>query len=134
MTRLHEPQISKTRKIAGYTLSLLGSLILVYAGVLKVIGNEGMLDGLKAIPNWDEKWMFLGILELVVVAIYWIPKMSNIGFFLVASFGGGIIVAEVVAGEAFPFPGVMVCVLIYVGTMLRKPSLSGLGCSISSRR
>lgn len=127
MNSLHESQISKTRKIAGYTLSILGSLMLLYSGILKVTGNEEMLENMQAITNWGDKWQFLGLLELTVVAIYWISKTSNIGFFLVASYCGGIIVAEVVAGEVFPIPGVMISILIYVGTMLRKPSLSGLG-------
>ena len=122
---LHEAQISKTRKIAGYTISILASLMILMAGIMKVIGNEGMLENMSKITNWGDKMLLIGLIELGVLALYWIPKTSNIGFFLLASFGVGIIVAEVVSGS-FPLTGIMVTTLFYVGTMLRKPSLSGM--------
>ena len=125
MNTLHETQISKTRRIAGYTLSIIPSLMILIAGILKVIGNEGMLENMNKITNWGDKMLLIGFIELGALALYWIPKTMNIGFFLLASFGGGIIVAEVVAGD-IPIPGIIVSSLFYVGTFLRKPSLSGL--------
>ena len=99
--------------------------MILMAGIMKVIGNEGMLENMNKINNWGDKMLLIGLIELVALALYWIPKTSNIGFFLLASFGGGIIVAEVVAGD-IPIPGIIVCTLLYAGTFLRKPSLSGL--------
>jgi hypothetical protein len=125
MTGLNETQISKKRKIAGYILSILPSLMIFMAGIMKVIGNEGMLENMNKITNWGDKMLLVGLIELGALALYWIPKTSNIGFFLLASFAGGIIVAEVVAGD-FPLSGIIVSTLLYVGTMLKKPSLSGL--------
>tara|TARA_B110001469_G_C9638331_1_gene320442 strand:- start:1926 stop:2309 length:384 start_codon:yes stop_codon:yes gene_type:complete len=125
MNTLHETQISKTRKIAGYTLSVIPSLMILMAGIMKVIGNAEMLENMSKITNWGDKMLLIGLIELSALTLYWIPKTSNIGFFLLASFGGGIIVAEVVGGN-FPLPGIMVASLFYVGTMLRKPSLSGM--------
>ena len=125
MNTLHETQISKTRKIAGYTLSVIPSLMILMAGIMKVIGNAEMLENMSKITNWGDKMLLIGLIELSALTLYWIPKTSNIGFFLLASFGGGIIVAEVVSGN-FPLPGIMVTTLFYLGTMLRKPSLSGM--------
>ena len=125
MNTLHEAQISKTRKIAGYTLSVIPSLMILMAGIMKVIGNAEMLENMSKITNWGDKMLLIGLIELSALTLYWIPKTSNIGFFLLASFGGGIIVAEVVGGN-FPLPGIMVASLFYVGTMLREPSLSGM--------
>jgi hypothetical protein len=125
MNTLHETQISKTRKITGYVLSILPSLMILMAGIMKVIGNEGMLENMNKITNWGDKMLLIGLIELGALALYWIPKTMNIGFFLLASFGGGIIVAEVVAGD-IPIPGIIVSTLLYAGTFLRKPSISGL--------
>jgi hypothetical protein len=122
---LHETQISKTRRITGYALSIIPSLMILMAGIMKVIGNEGMLENMNKINNWGDKMLLIGLIELGALALYWIPKTMNIGFFLLASFGGGIIVAEVVGGD-IPIPGIMVSSLLYAGTFLRKPSLSGL--------
>lgn len=122
---LQETQISKTRRIAGYTVSILPSLMLLMAGVMKIIGAEEMQANFAKIPNFADKLLFIGVLELILLALYWTPKTMNIGFFLLCSFGGGIIVAEIVSG-GMPIPGIMVSTLFYVGTILRKPSLSGL--------
>ena len=125
MTSLHETQISKARKIAGYTISIIASFMLFMAGIMKIIGNEEMKINMTKVTNFGDKLMLIGILEIIILILYWIPRTMNIGFFLLASFGGGIIVAEIVTGE-MPFAGILVTTLFYVGTILRKPTLSDL--------
>jgi hypothetical protein len=125
MTNLHETQISKTRKIAGYTISIMASVMILMAGLMKLIGAEQLVENMNKITNFGDKIIFIGILELSILALYWIPKTSNLGFFLIASFGGGCIVAEIVAGDV-PIPALLVTTLFYAGTILRKPSLLGL--------
>ena len=125
MTSLHETQISKARKIAGYTISIIASFMLFMAGIMKIIGNEEMKINMTKVTNFGDKLMLIGILEIIILILFWIPRTMNIGFLLLASFGGGIIVAEIVTGE-MPFAGILVTTLFYVGTILRKPTLSGL--------
>lgn len=126
MSNLHETQISITRRIAGYTLSIIPSLMILLAGVTKLIGTEEMVQNFANLPNWQDKMLFIGILELVILALYWIPKTMNMGFFLMLGFMGGALLAEVVLKGGVPLPAIFVTTLFYVGTMLRKPSLSGL--------
>ena len=125
MTILHETQISKVRKIAGYTISIIASFMIFMAGLMKIIGNEEMQINMAKVNNFVDKVKFIGILEIVILILYWIPRTMNIGFFLLASFGGGIIVAEITTG-VMPMAGILVTTLFYVGTILRKPSISGL--------
>lgn len=48
----------------------------------------------------------------------------NIGFFLLASFGGDIKVAEIVTGE-MPMVGILITTLFYVGQFCEKlPNLA----------
>ena len=126
MSRLHELEISKVRKVSGYLMSIIPSLMIAMSGVMKLVGSEEMKSNMNAIPNFGELLVFVGVLELVCLIFYWIPKTSNLGFFLLCSYVGGIIVAEMVAGGP-PVPGIPVAILLYVGTFLRKPSLLGLG-------
>ena len=123
--RLHELEISKTRKITGYVLSILPSLMIVFSGMNKILGSEWMVQAMNTIPNIGEMTPFIGALEISCVILFWIPKTSNIGFFLLCSYTGGIIVAEIVASHT-PMPGIVLAIFIYLGTMLRKPYLSGL--------
>lgn len=126
MNMLHETQISKKRKIAGYVLSIIPSLMILMAGVTKLIGTEEMVQNFANLTNWEDKMLFIGILELVILALYWIPKTMNMGFFLMLGFMGGALLAEVILKGGMPLPAIFVTSLFYIGTMLRKPSLSGL--------
>ena len=66
--------------------------------------------------------MAIGLIEIFVVVLYWIPKTMNIGFFLFCSYAGGIVVGELIHGDV-PLPGLVTGAMVYVGTLLRKPSL-----------
>jgi hypothetical protein len=125
MTHLHEPQISKTRKIVGYILSILPSGMILITGIMKLSGSTGMEAAMGEIPNFGEVVFFIGLIELACLLLYWIPATSNIGFFLLCSYTGGLIVAEIVS-DGMPIAGILISVLFYVGTILRKPSLLGL--------
>ena len=125
MPRFHETQIGKARKIAGFTISMVASAMILMAGSLKISGAAVMQHNMNKITHFGDKVLLVGLLELFCLALYWIPKTSKLGFFFLCSFGGGTIVAEIVAGD-LPIAGITLTTLIYVGTMLRKPSLSGL--------
>lgn len=99
--------------------------MILFSGTMKVSGAEMMQKSMGAI-GLREHSLMVGAIELAALVLYWIPKFSNLGFFLLISYSGGIIVAEMIGG-GFPLPGVLVATLLYVGTFLRKPSLSGLG-------
>jgi hypothetical protein len=126
MNNLHEAQINKKRKIAGYILSILPSLIILMAGINKILGTEEMVQNFANLPNWEDKMLFIGVLEIIILILYWIPKTMNLGFFLMLGFMGGALLAEVVLKGGMPIPAILVTTLFYLGTMLRKPSLSGL--------
>ncbi|MEM9897474.1 MAG: DoxX family protein [Bacteroidota bacterium] len=126
MSTLHEPGINKARKIIGYIISILISAMFLLSVVTKLSGSEEMKENMAAIPNMGDLIIIIGIIELASLILYWIPKTSNLGFFLLCSYCGGIIVAELVAGGP-ALPGIPIAVLLYIGTFLRKPSLSGLG-------
>lgn len=125
MAELHEPGIGKSRKITGYLLSILPSLMVLFSGIVKFTGSAEVMESLEKI-GVESHAVLIGLVELVCVVLYWIPRTSNIGFFLFCSYAGGIIVGELILGEV-PLPGIVTAVMIYTGTMLRKPSLSGLG-------
>lgn len=130
MATFHDEGISKIQKIAGYGLSILFSINILMAGALKVFQEAAIAERMNNIPNWGDKLLFIGVLELVLLALYWIPKTQKLGFYLICAFVGGIIVAEVAAGTHVeqgmppaPMVGVITAVMLYAGTILRKPSM-----------
>ncbi len=120
---LHEPQINSAQRIVGYALSILASSILFFSGMNKVMGAKWVVDTL-AVINLDQYILIIGIIEITAVILFWIPKTMNIGFFLLCSYTGGIIAVEMATGYGGTL-GITVAIMIYVGTILRKPSLSG---------
>ncbi len=130
MAKFHEDQIGKAQKVTGYVLSVLFSIQILMAGFLKVIGEAAIVERMNNIPNWGDKLMFIGLLELILLALYWIPKTQKLGFYLLCAFVGGVIVAEVAAGTHVeqgappaPLVGIVTAILLYAGTILRKPSM-----------
>jgi uncharacterized membrane protein len=85
MTGLHETPITKSVKIVGYTSSLFASSLMLIAGIMKVIGAEQMQLKMARVTHFEDKILIIGILELLIVVLYWIPRTMNIGFFLLAS-------------------------------------------------
>jgi len=116
-------QVNKTRKIIGWVLSAIPILALTFASISKLMGAPEMVES-SAKMNINAQ--LLGAVLLVCLVLYLFPKTSNIGFFLLCSYLGGVIVAEIIRGD-MPTAGIVLSVLLYVGTMLRKPELSGLG-------
>lgn len=124
MASAHEPHIQKVQKITGYTLSLMASLAVLLSGLLKFVQDPWAIEPLEKL-GLVEYTTAVGFVEVLCVVLYWLPKSSNIGFFLLCSYVGGIIVGELLMGEA-PVPGLAIGFMVYVGTLLRKPSLAGL--------
>jgi hypothetical protein len=128
MAKFHEDQIGKAQKMTGYVLSIFFSINIFMAGMLKVIGETSIVERMSSIPNWGDKLLFIGLLELVLLALYWIPKTQKLGFYLLCAFVGGVIVAEVAAGThegmpPAPLVGIITALMLYAGTILRKPSM-----------
>ena len=116
-------KISKTRKTIGWVLSLLPVVALILASLGKFTQQPKVVENLG---NLNIDPLMLGIVIIVCVILYLVPKTSNIGFFLLCSYFGGVIVARLANGDNVMI-AIGLTILLYVGTMLRKPALSGLG-------
>jgi|GEM_PF-581159 len=123
MPLLHEEGISRPRRIFGYLLSVLASLAIFGSGIIKFFPDNDIHVLLEQL-NVAEHAVLIGLIEIGVVVLYWIPKISNIGFFLFCAYAGGITVGELILGD-FPLPGLAIGGMIMVGSVLRKPSLLG---------
>jgi len=121
MSKLHENGISKTQRVTGYVLSILASIGVLGSGFIKFFPNEEINQVLGRL-GLEEHSIAIGLVEVLVVVIYWIPKTVNVGFFIFCSYLGGIIAAEIMLGD-IPIPGLVLGAMVYVGTFLRKPSL-----------
>lgn len=120
MSKFYEITVPKVQRTLGLVLSILFSIQIFIAGILKVVRADVMIEQVKLIPHMADLMVFVGLLELILLGLYWYPQTRKIGFYLMCSFMGGVIVAEITAGKV-PTVGIITAVLLYAGTLLRYP-------------
>lgn len=103
----------------GMILWGLVGLALLASGTAKVMGAEMMVSQL------GDKTLWVGLIEWACVIAMFLPATRNLGFFLVASYLGGVIATEWVAGGAAPIPGMVLNTLLYLGIALYAPVAMG---------
>lgn len=121
MSALHHTGIGRTQKIIGYALSILASIMVFSSALFKFTGEVNIYLVLEKL-GVQEYARPIALAEILIVLLYWIPPSSNLGFFLFCSYVGGITVAEMLMGD-IPLPGLAIGAMVYVGTLLRKPTL-----------
>ena len=123
MFALHDRAIGRTQRTAGYVLTLLPSLGVLVSGITKFFPANDIHLLLAELDMADHA-ITIGLVEIAVVVLYWIPRTCHLGFFLFCTYVGGILMAELFLGDV-PLPALAIGAMIYVGTLLRKPSLLG---------
>lgn len=89
---------NRTRKITGWILMALPSLMLLFSGFLKISGNEMMVSSLSKI-GFGSLISILGIAEWIFVILFFIPRTYKIGFLLILSYLGGAAAIEISEGR-----------------------------------
>jgi hypothetical protein len=111
---------TKTTRIISIVLMVIPSLMLIMSGVMKLIGAQQVVDGLTKVGLGNYITLF-GLIELVSVALLWIPKTRNIGFFLICSYLGGALSIELGSGQ-MPTAAILLTI-IWIASFLRDRSL-----------
>lgn len=115
--------ISKGRLIASWALSGLVGVGLVGSAGAKLSGVPQIVENFEKFHLGGYR-VAIGVLELVVGALFLIPKTRSLGTLLVTGYFGGAIVAHLTTNE----PAEIVAPLIlgslaWVGNYLRTPSM-----------
>lgn len=114
---------SKKSRIAGWILSALIALFLIFASAMGKFtqweGKAEMFDKL----GWGEEVMFkIGIVEVTIAILFLIPRTAFVGAILLAAYLGGATATHVRVGDPFYFP-IILGVLVWVALGLRKPEI-----------
>ncbi len=111
---------SKTTRIISIVLMLLPSLMLIMSAVMKLTGAKQVVEGLTK-AGLGNYIMLIGVIELVSVALFLIPKTTKIGFYLLCSYLCGAIVMELASGQA-PSAAVFLSI-IWVAVYMRNKTM-----------
>jgi hypothetical protein len=121
--------VPKKRLWAGYILSALAVLFLLFDGVIKLMHIAPVVQSFVQLGVPDRLAFGIGLLELVCVLLYVMPRTSVLGAILLTGYLGGAIVLHLRVGDPLfshvLFP-VYVGALIWGGLFLREDRLRAL--------
>jgi hypothetical protein len=112
----------KTRRIIGWALSALPLLFMAFASILKFTPGE-QAKFASMLPNFGYAWVF-GLVLLVAVIMYLIPKTQVFGFVLASTYMGGAAAAAIATmGPLAAIPIFVTLILFWSGQAMLRPSL-----------
>ena len=113
---------SKKMLWAGYIISTLPVLMLVFSAVMKLIQPSGLVDEFTRLGWTGGHAVPLGIVELVCTLLYAIPQTAVLGAILLTGYLGDAVATHARLSEQFIGP-VAFGVLVWLGICLRDPRL-----------
>ncbi|HEX4646801.1 MAG TPA: DoxX family protein [Verrucomicrobiae bacterium] len=117
--------VSKAALWAGYIMSALPALLLIFSAVMKLMKPVQVVDGFAHSGYPESLIIKLGILELACTIIYLIPRTCVLGAILLTGYLGGAVATTVRVGDAF-WPPAIAGILVWGGLFLRDPRLRAL--------
>ena len=115
------------RKIiwAGRVVSVIAALPFAMGAAMKLMIHPEVVKGMSHLGLPEPLIVPLGVLELLCVVVYLIPRTSFLGAILFTGYVGGTIVTHLRLGESV-YLQVALGVLIWLGLYLRRPRLREL--------
>jgi hypothetical protein len=113
---------------AGRLLSALPIVFLVMDGVVKLFNPAPVADSMAHLGYPGNLALFLGLLQLAILALYVIPRTAILGAILQTGYLGGAVASHLRIGDetfALIFP-IIVGALLWGGLYLRNERLRAL--------
>ena len=112
---------TKRRRIVNIVATVIPSLIIAGSGVGKLLAAPAMVEGL-AKYGVAEHMTALGIMEIVFVVLFIIPKTMKLGFILTSCYFAGAMAAELAHGGITINP-VVPLILLWIAAFIRDKSI-----------
>ena len=120
---------AKKRSIAGYVLTGLVALFLTFDTVMKVLQLAPAMQGTIELGYPASTVLTIGLIELVCLVLYLVPRTSVLGALVLTGYLGGAIATHVRVGSPLPthtlFP-IYVALMVWGGLYLRESRLRPL--------
>jgi len=107
---------------AGWAVSVLASLPFAMSAIMKLMIHPEVVKGMSHLGLPETLIVPLGVLELLCVVVYLVPRTSFFGAILFTGYVGGTIVTHLRLGEPV-YLQITLGILIWLGLYLRRPRL-----------
>lgn len=110
----------------GRILSGLPALGMVASGIGKVMQIQANLDAFAKLGIKSDLVLPIGVLELVCVSLYLMPRTAVLGALLSTAYLGAAFFSHLRAGDPMMAPPIVFAVLLWAGLCAREPRLRAL--------
>jgi len=118
--------VSKTILWTGRVMSALPVLLILLGSVMKLMKHPSVLEGFARAGLPERLIVPVGLIELVCVVVYLIPRTSVLGAILMTGLMGGATITTLRVGDpTYPMP-VILGMLAWGGLYLRDVRLRAL--------
>ena len=120
-----QPVPSRKMTWAGYVMSALPVLMLLFSAAMKFAKPAAVIEGFAHLGYPESLALSLGLVELTCAILYVFPRTAVLGAILLTGYLGGAIATHVRIGEPFIMPFIL-GVLLWGGLFLRDPRIRAL--------
>ncbi len=113
----------KTKNIIGWVLTGLLAFVFLASASMKLMGSEAAMKGAESMGLTAGSLKIIGLIEILSLVLFIIPRAGVLGTLLLAAYLGGAIVTHLEHGQPFTAPLIIQCVL-WITATIRFPELS----------
>lgn len=117
--------VSPAARWAGRVLAILPALLLLFSGVMKLVGPPSLKEGFDHLGWPLGAAIPLGVAEVLSTILFLIPRTSVLGAVLLTGYMGGAMATHVRIGEPFIAQAAL-GVALWLSIYLRDPRLREL--------
>lgn len=114
---------TKTRNIIGWVLTALLAFVFIGSAVMKLAGSEQAVKGAASFGLSATTLKLIGVVEILSVVLFIIPRTGLLGTLLLAAYLGGAIATHL-EHQLPVLPPVIIQCLVWVTATIRFPELS----------
>ena len=123
------PTISKKRLVTSYVITSLVTLYLIFDTVLKLLKLPPAVKGTTELGYPVDSVLWIGLMELVCLVLFLLPRTSVFGALLMTGYLGGAIATHFRLGNPLLshtlFP-IYIALMLWGGLYLRETRLAAL--------
>lgn len=109
----------------GRILSGICALLFLMSAMMKLVKGEPVLKAMETFGMAESLIVPIGVLELVCLALYLIPRTAVLGAVLLTGYLGGATVTHLRVSDPFIMP-VIIGVVVWFGIWFREPRLRAI--------
>lgn len=112
----------KTTKIIQWALAILVALIFIPSGIMKIMQTPEVIEGATKFGLDPKTFLYIGIVEIIAVILFIIPRTGVLGTLLLAAYLGGAIATHVLSKQGLMAPCVIQA-FVWIVAIIRFPEL-----------